>query len=255
MAYIDKVNVKGIEYDVRDSKKSGVYYVIGTQTAATGAWTGSIEVDALYDGLTIFYYLPYNGSGNATLNLTLSDGTTTGAVNCYYAGNNRLSTHFGAGNFVPLVYTSAGSVKISGTATTDNRWTHTSQYNSTYNLGQNMFYNTIVAKSAIASESIVVGDASGYAQAASGVTFDVSYPVLWCTTAISANGTNYSNLYTSIHDRNLATRYTTFSGTKDKMVYLVGTLDGSTFTIDSTVLTCTVPTSANGKVYMPIVKL
>ena len=58
-------------------KTFGIYPVIGTQTAATGSWTGIIDVPQLYDGLTIAYYLPYAGDGNATLNLTLSDGNTT----------------------------------------------------------------------------------------------------------------------------------------------------------------------------------
>ena len=62
---------------INGNARNGIYYVKGTQTAATGAWTGNIPVPALYDGLTICYYLPYAGSGNATLNLTLSTGTTT----------------------------------------------------------------------------------------------------------------------------------------------------------------------------------
>ena len=102
--------------------KYGIYPVKGTQTAATGTWTGNINVPALYDGLTIAYYLPYDGSGNATLNLTLSDGTTTGAINCYYTGNDRLSTQYEAGHVIIFTYQSAGSIKINGVDTTDNRW-------------------------------------------------------------------------------------------------------------------------------------
>lgn len=81
------------------------YYVKGTQTASTGAWTGALpEVDELYEGLTIDYWLPFAGSGNATLNLTLKDGTQTGAVNCYYGGTSRLTTHLPAQTIVRLVY-------------------------------------------------------------------------------------------------------------------------------------------------------
>ena len=107
---------------INGNARNGVYTVIGTQTASTGSWTGVIPVPALYDGLKIAYYLPYNGSGNATLNLTLSTGSTTGAINCYYRGNTRLTTHYSAGDTIMLTYFSAGSIKISGTATTDNRW-------------------------------------------------------------------------------------------------------------------------------------
>jgi hypothetical protein len=61
-------------------------YVTGTQTAATSAWTGALHgVKSLYNGLCINYWLPYAAvSGtNVTLNLTLDDGTTTGAIDCY----------------------------------------------------------------------------------------------------------------------------------------------------------------------------
>lgn len=102
--------------------KGSIYTVIGTQTAATGSWTGELKsLDALYDGLTIMYWLPFAGSGNATLNLTLSSGTT-GAINCYYNGNNRLTTHYGQGTMILMTYWSAGKIKVGATATTDARW-------------------------------------------------------------------------------------------------------------------------------------
>lgn len=116
MPEITQVEINDTTYDVRDSKARSTYYVKGTQTAVTGAWTGELpEVDALYDGLTIDYWLPFAGSGNATLNLTLKGGTKTGAINCYYAETNRLTTHIGANNIIRLVYQ---TVTISGTSYT-----------------------------------------------------------------------------------------------------------------------------------------
>lgn len=116
----------------------GIYNVIGTQTASTSVWTGSIDVSALYDGLTIAYYLPYASTSTAvTLNLTLADGTTTGAINCYVNNNSRLTTHYGAGSTIILTYWSAGSIKVSGTATTDNRWSRCEQ-NTNTNVTQNL---------------------------------------------------------------------------------------------------------------------
>ena len=118
MGYIDKIKLPDNKtYDIKHT----IIPVVGTQTAATGSWTGNIDIDSLYDGLTIAYFLPYAGSGNATLNLTLKDGTTTGAINCYY-NSSRLTTHYGKGSNIIMTYWSAGSIKIDGTATTDNRW-------------------------------------------------------------------------------------------------------------------------------------
>ena len=90
-----------------------VYYVKGTQTSSTGSWTGNLpEVSALYEGLTISYWLPYAGNGNATLNLTLKDGTKTGAINIYRDNTNRLTTHIPQYAVMELIYQ---TVTISGT--------------------------------------------------------------------------------------------------------------------------------------------
>ena len=112
---------------INGNARNGIYYVEGTQTAATGAWTGVIPVPALYDGLTIMYYLPYAGSGDATLNLTLSTGQTTGAINCYYS-TSRLTTHYGKGCNIVMTYHPAGAISVDGTATTDDRWVANANY-------------------------------------------------------------------------------------------------------------------------------
>lgn len=120
---------------IKTDSLSGIYPVIGTQTAATASWTGAINASALYDGMTIAYYLPYAGvSGtNVTLNLTLSNGTTTGAINCYFNNASRITTHYGAGATILLTYWSAGSISVEGTATTDNRWTRCDYDSNTKN--------------------------------------------------------------------------------------------------------------------------
>lgn len=63
----------------------GPEFVVGTQTATTGAWTGNVNFTSLKDGQQITYWLPYGSSGSVTLELTFPDGTTTGAVPCYYS--------------------------------------------------------------------------------------------------------------------------------------------------------------------------
>ena len=123
MADITQIQVGSTTYDIHD-EKHGAYYVKGTQTASTGTWTGNLpDVSELYNGLTIDYWLPFAGSGNATLNLTLKNGVTTGAVNCYYSGTSRLTTHIGANNIIRLTYQ---TVTISGTEYTG--WWATKAY-------------------------------------------------------------------------------------------------------------------------------
>lgn len=89
-----------------DDKKNLTYYVKGTQTASTNAWTGNLtQVSALYEGLTIRYRLPYAGNGSGvTLNLTLSSGAT-GAKTVYRLGTStQITTHFGAGSIITMTY-------------------------------------------------------------------------------------------------------------------------------------------------------
>lgn len=114
---------------------AGIPFISGTQTAATAAWTGTAPtIPALFDGLTINYWLPYNSSANVTLNLTLNDGSTTGAVNVYYSGNTRLGYQYTAGNVITLTYRT--NVPIAGSSTKYTGWWANANYdtNSTYSL-------------------------------------------------------------------------------------------------------------------------
>lgn len=82
----------------------GIEYIVGTQTAATAAWKGTSNSSAIYLGKTIAYKLPYAGtSTGATLTLTLADGTTTVSGNVY-AGTVQLTTHYGAGSVLIMIW-------------------------------------------------------------------------------------------------------------------------------------------------------
>ena len=90
------------------------YFVKGTQTSATNAFTGELlGISELKSGLAIDYWLPYNGTSSpATLNLTISDSTggtkTTGAIAVYAKGTTRVTTHYTASNVIHMVYTKEG---------------------------------------------------------------------------------------------------------------------------------------------------
>ena len=101
-----------------------VEYIVGTQTGATNAWTGVTKDAALYDGKMIMYVLPQAGTGTAaTLNLTLSDGTTSGAKGIYRYGNTTgITTHYAAGSRILLIYDA-----------TNGRWNSSAWYDSNTN--------------------------------------------------------------------------------------------------------------------------
>lgn len=221
----------------------GVEYIVGTQSAATNAWTGtSIDTDcknsALYAGKVIVYHLPYAGTSTAaTLNLTLPDGTTTGAIAVHRVNTSTVTTTYGVGNDIFMVYT--GSV-----------WKTSAYVDTTvdYRLRNS---NAQKAAAAITASSICGATSAGYAEIAAASTFDITYPLIWATAAVTAGSTatSFNYAYNSCTLRNNISGWT---GTAYEVVYLVGTLSGTTFTVDSSVFTQTVPTTEDGKVYTPI---
>lgn len=261
---------------INGNARNGVYYVKGTQTATTGSWTGAIPIPALYDGLTIMYYLPYNGSGNATLNLTLSNGTTTGAVNCYYNGAYRLTTHYGAGSNIVMTYYSAGSISIGGTATTDNRWIANANYDTNsndqaYNVrnhynyfvaGANkIFPYTFIMQNADGRwESIVTSSSTGTSKARNTHGFRLGQIALMYANATYAENAKvgdaniwYQYTYSVIdHRYSFNTANDATNGlTAGKPIYLVGALgNDGLFYLDATWWTQTLPTTADGKLYI-----
>lgn len=202
MSNLSQVQVGSTTYDLRDYYKTGVYFVKGTQTSSTGSWTGVLNgVSALYDGLTIAYFLPYGGDGNATLNLTLSSGAT-GAINCYF-GTDRLSTQYNAGTVIYLTYFSAGSISINGTVTVDNRWiAQADAAGGDGGMVQYIVTNGIVG-SASTGTAIAADDITGWTTnsptqvaaktvvtSASGATAGISYGVLTITNGSFGTGSS-----------------------------------------------------------------
>ena len=184
-----------------------IYPVKGTQTGATNIWTGTIDVPALYDGLTIAYHLPYKSNNviPVMLNLTLNDNTTTGNIPCYR--NNTMlmsSVSYPAGSTIILTYWSAGSISIDGTATTSARWT-VGDYDTTYsnattatagllsNIDKRKLNNLTTAVASTASygymsaeDKIVLDGLSGVGEIISNAsTIDISIPNSSYTTLTS----------------------------------------------------------------------
>lgn len=87
------------------SNTQGIEYIVGTQTAATNAWTGVSTDSSLSTGKIIAYKLPYAGTSYAaTLQLTMADGTTTSAIELRRAGAGSVTTHFAVNNVIIMVY-------------------------------------------------------------------------------------------------------------------------------------------------------
>jgi len=223
---------------------SGVEMIVGSQTANTGAWTGVASFSELKDGLQIAYWLPYSGSGNATLELTLPDGTTTGAIPCYFSQQTRLSTQFPAGSVIRLTYRENAQYF---SYTVAQGWWADANYNTdTYDRIKS---GTVKAKEAITYFHFAVGDDDGYFMLDAGKSFNVNKPVLWMTSTTNA-GYSTGNAYLAYSSIYVRYHLSTFTGTQGASLYIAGTLEGSTFTPAETYFTCTPPTEEDGLTYL-----
>ncbi len=165
--------------------------IVGTQTAATGSWTGVANFDILKDGQEITYWLPYAGSGNATLNLTLSSGNTTGAKNVYYSGTTRCTTHYAAGNIIRMVYRE--NVQIAGSGSYTGWWCDANYDSNTYD--RLRFQNNVkMGKQYVWNNRILGGTDDGYFPIHGSVTIDKDRAILWNGTSTAPYGTT-NNTY------------------------------------------------------------
>ena len=220
-------------------------FVAGTQLATTGSWTGiASSVGALYDGLTINYWLPYSGSGNATLNLTLKGGGTTGAINCYYGGTSRLTTHYGAGNIIKLTYRI--NANVNGTAYTG--WWADANYDTSDNYTHRYYGAFKMGSAAVAANNIIGSGANGLMVNVMTTPFKAHEPIYWTGSAYSANqAVTYGNVYESHFSCSISGTGVT-SLVMYQPIYLKGTINNGLFTTNS--ITQTTPTTDDGFYYI-----
>ena len=225
----------------------GSEIIVGSQTAATAAWTGIAGFSELRDGQQIVYWLPQPSGSNVTLTLTLANGDVTDPIPCYYGSTTRLGTHYGAGNILHLTYRE-NAVIYSNTIAKG--WWADANYDTNY-YDRIRFTGSVKAKTAITAGRLIVGDDNGYFHLAANTPFDITKSILYASTSAAANAYSSNNYlsYPSVYLRNLIA---SFTGVSNASCYLVGTLSGTTFTSAANFLTTTVPTNEDGYTYVSL---
>lgn len=265
LAYKDNITKAEVGLDKVDNiKLTGIIPVIGTQTATTASWTGEIDLPALYDGLTIAYYLPRTSANNVTLNLTLNNNTTTGAIPVYISSTIRMTTHYGAGSTIILTYWSAGSILINGTATAENRWTHGDYWNSntigeyagSCIAGPNGIarYSLIMKVDETHWQSLVLSSSTGTSKVKNTSGFVINSPILYESSGTYASGA-VAGQTACWQTTSFDTRYSTNGGqfsTAGKSFYLVGTVTNNKFYLANTWWADALPTTDSDNVYIYI---
>lgn len=249
--------------------------IVGTQTSNTYNWTGvSQYITSLYDGLTIQYMLNRSVGGSqvngtyfrisdsanvnttgAALNLTLANGQQTGNIPVWYQGVGRVTSHYGYGSSLRLVYHE--NLEVGGAYRATGWWVD-AQYNSDTVDNRIVYFTGKTGEIGIWAGSLFMRDALGTYQnictAADGTVtnassgngarttdttkkanpngFQPGSPIWYTGTSYNANtnitGSNtvYSssgNLFDSRYAFN--TTLTANNLTPYKDLYLVGTVD------------------------------
>ena len=238
------------QYTIVDLSDAVAEVIVGTQTASTNAWTGRASFSELKDGLTILYWLPFAGTSTAaTLNLTLPDGTTTGAKNVYINGTTRCTTHVAVGNVTQMTYRL--NTPIAGSGSYTGWWIVRNQDTTTNYYDRINYKASVTAAEAISSGRIGVFNSTGRLIQLSTTAFDVTKPILYIGTAYSSSDMTQTNNYIAWGTAfSLVKTVPGFSGTAGATVYIKGTLNGSMFTPTAGVLTTTVPSTEDGYTYI-----
>lgn len=224
-------------------------YVLQTNTSSVAALTGTTsELTELVDGQSIIYHFLYASKSSGTLNLTLADGTTTGAVYVYYGGTTRLSSHCAAGNDYRLTYHK--NIAIAGSGSYTGWWVEGNYDTNTYDrvrLSNSFVFSADAAASTICGKSTT----GNYIKIVAGSVIDITYPIAWLNSAVTiSSATTSTNLYSQYPSCTLRNNVSGWAGTSGAMAYLYGTLSGTALTV--TGFTSTPPTTDDGNVYIPI---
>lgn len=218
---------------------NGYIYITSTHSANSSSWTGSTtQLSSITTGTQILFNLRVApGGSNVTLNLTLSNNSTTGAKNVYFNGSTRLTNEYPISSMIPLVYNGSS-------------WYVASPYTNTYIYDRVQHGSTVICDPASTGKGIYVYEGSGYKKLTAGDTFDINYPPLYMsvdTTGITSTGA----MYDVMPNVNLTYNKSNVSLTQGKMAYIVGTVTGNIFTVDTAVFS-TAPTINDGKIYIPV---
>lgn len=211
----------------------------GTQSASTSAWTGaSTKFVSLLSGTRISYKLPYESTAQAvTLTLRLKNSSSTGAIPVYYIGQTPVTTQYGAGSVVELIYDGSG-------------WRVINPYSNTDSYDRVGYQQPIQAgASAIVTGNLIVAGSNGqYQHLSNGNNFDITYPILYAGANIAANSTGDNNFIVIPMDLN-----PTQSGIliPYRSVYIQGQLNGTIFTpVSNAPITQETPVQEDGYEYI-----
>lgn len=242
-------------------------YVEGTQTAATSRWKGVADLDRLRNGQQITYWLPFGYSAGdyypytptggtsangESLELTLSDGSTTGPIPCFYKGVTRITSHYAQGDVIHLTYRENARI---GSQTVTQGWWADANYDSNTIDNQIVYFYGTTGDVGVFANSIFMRDGDGTYQdvvttrttattkEANTNGFEIGSPVWYINTTYAVNTaitgwgvvySQYGNLIDGRYSFNVTSSGTDVPVfTAKEPLYLVGTIQNGLFYLDT----------------------
>lgn len=197
-----------------------------------------------------------NGGHDYGVFLSINNGTNYYPISINI-GKSRLSTHYGSGTYMALIFNSNGATNSvypldGGDArvnVTGGAWYVMNYYDTGNTYDRNRYNQAIKAwGTKILNGNIIVADSNAvYHHLKQGTAFDIRHPILYLATDVNANATT-TNTYDCIPFTITTTQSITL--TAYKPVYIKGTLAGTTFTPVSTAPLTQTMTNNDGKYYM-----
>ena len=199
-----------------------VEYIESPETVRTNYYTGVSRDTGLRDGKMILYHNQTQATAAWTLDLTLADGTKTGPKPVRMYGTTAATTYYGAHNIIKLVYR-------------DGAW-YASDYfvNNTNYYDRNQVTFVLLAEE-ITRNAICCGTTNGYRKVAAGVSFDLSYPLLYTIdTSTKAAGSKLNTYYSNFSTVDVRCTVSGFASRRGAALFLLGSIEGDTFTVGET---------------------
>ena len=230
----------------------GAEYIQGTWNTATNVWTGVTKDSQLYDGKEIVLFLPFSGTTDeTTLELTCNEGSgqATGPKNVYFSGTVRHTNQYEQYSMVRMVY---HQQQMIGSTPYEGWWTEPGLDTNDDTTWQLRYNGSVKAAAAITEGAVIVGASAGYKNIAEGVSFDLSYPILWAGSGVAVGATN-TNTYEASNDVDLSVVLPGWTGTQHSEVFLVlSGIVGNVVTVDANIFTTQQPAEEDGKFYIPL---
>lgn len=264
MDYVDRsLGAVGAEVD-----EAVPELIVGTHgSTATASWTGtSTRLSSLRDGTVIRYQLSSAGKANVTLNLTLKDGTTTGAKIVCFNWATRLSTQYAVNNILEMIFVQRGNngngawIVLNPYTNTNTVYNNMSQYEMSNPANFVAGVTGIIPATLIMKDvdchwcSIVTTKSTAYTKerATNGFILDEKN-ICFVTSEGSAvaQGGKWPNIIWACGPSINSAYSFNANLTSAEPIYLVGTMhDDGLFYLDSTWWAQSLPTTEDGKVYV-----